>query len=65
MPKHFYTRERDESNGLEMDSVLSIYLILDAGCVLSTLPVLTHLILDHPWGEIYAYSHEADEEIEG
>lgn len=42
-----------ESDGLETDSVLAI-----AGCVLSA-------VLAPALGEIYVYSHEADEEIEG
>lgn len=52
-----FTGERD-SDGLETDSVLAVCLILDAGCVLSA-------FLAPALGEIYVYSHETDEEIEG
>lgn len=55
MPKRF---SRGESDGFEIDSVVTICLILDAGCVLSA-------VLAHALGEIYVYSCEADEEIEG
>lgn len=60
MPKPFY---RGESDGFEIGSVVAVCLILDAsrldaGCVLSA-------VLAHALGEIYVYSCEADEEIEG